>query len=447
MVKNHARWEQQLLDHSKNTKQHLTHQEFWHELFQLIEARVNRLQGEVSVLQEQSNLTEAWQKYNQILDTSRDIFQECLDFLGGLALRYRELDDRILELADELIEDCKRNQPYRFKPPMWVGPTSQEILRMTFGRIIRVRFPEWSIWTLPYVAHEYGHVVYETARGSNEEDEGLYKVETDLKSCISNQIDCVMQQDSDIATMSVEIRRGEARKLVEELFADFLAVFVMGPAYGCAAINLRLSPNSNIKHSTETKSTNLVLDNKRAMMIFYSMDFLFKNARYEWPGSLATELRTLWDRSCSQAITSSTPKESRILEQYVSELASCLVKDAWRGYPFSPDGVTGWAVVESWYNTWQREFQEHRYPTLKDIDRVLSNGQGTLRDALNLAWLLRVFPNGPAAIPTPSNTRPGYESESNPCKQVNQIEKFTKDLCIKITMRPNKKPRKVPGKP
>ena len=98
----------------------------------------------------------AWKLYAAIYRKSRWISQECLEFIAGLAFRDKKLDEQICQIADALIESYAEASG---KEPSLAVPSSQESLSRTLGRIVRLRFPEWTIWTLPLVAHEYGHVV------------------------------------------------------------------------------------------------------------------------------------------------------------------------------------------------------------------------------------------------------------------------------------------------
>ena len=79
--------------------------------------------------------------------------------------------------------------------------------------IIRLGFPEWSFWSLPLVAHELGHVVVGE------------KLEDFLKK---------QAQDK------------RERGYLEEYLADAFATEIMGPAYVCAAVLLRLNPSDLI---------------------------------------------------------------------------------------------------------------------------------------------------------------------------------------------------------
>lgn len=100
----------------------------------------------------------AWRQYVKIQRRSEHIFRECLELLGGLALRDRITDEHICRFADELIKESARavGRPFSF-----AIPTLAETLSSALRRVASVRFPDWHLWTLPLVAHEYGQVLIE----------------------------------------------------------------------------------------------------------------------------------------------------------------------------------------------------------------------------------------------------------------------------------------------
>src|SRR6185503_8084314 len=92
-------------------------------------------------------------------EESQEVFCECLEYIGGLALRDRGFDQRICDIGDHLIVSCAKD----WNNLKWQSLTilaAQERLGQTMARIIRLRFPEWTIWTLPFTAREFAHVAF-----------------------------------------------------------------------------------------------------------------------------------------------------------------------------------------------------------------------------------------------------------------------------------------------
>jgi hypothetical protein len=138
-------------------------------------------------------VVDSWTDYAREVREIQRVFNEYVDFLGGWALRNAGFDEGACRLADELIRSV----------PLGGGllptlPAREAALDKTKARIIRLGFPEWSLWALPLAAHELGHIVLRP--------------------------------------------RDEPRTAAQVYEADAFATRVMGPAYACAEIYLRLDP-------------------------------------------------------------------------------------------------------------------------------------------------------------------------------------------------------------
>jgi hypothetical protein len=152
-----------------------------------------------------------WRKYREEASApGQAIFAEYVDFLGGLALRDAGFDTGISQVADELVSTYK---PNRQLVPLHALPTRQQTVAKTLAQVIRVGFPEWTIWALPFTAHEFWHV---TAQKDLEEN------------------------------LRAEIAKLGRPDLIEPRFqsclADAFATYTMGPAYAYSAFLLLLDP-------------------------------------------------------------------------------------------------------------------------------------------------------------------------------------------------------------
>ena len=105
--------------------------------------------------------SEAWRRFARVQAASTEVFEEGLGLLGGLALRDRTQEEHICRVADayilELSGDTGRRSSFAI-------PGLDVRLFSALRRVAKMQFPEWTIWTLPLVAHEYGHVVIEESR-------------------------------------------------------------------------------------------------------------------------------------------------------------------------------------------------------------------------------------------------------------------------------------------
>lgn len=152
----------------------------------------------------------AWEQYSgTVFRETNKVFCEYLDFLSGLALRDTGLDQGMCRIADRLLRDGGR-LPGNFTWDSLTIPAQREALQDTLAKIVRLGFPEWTIWALPLAVHEFGHVAVTIDRIKN----------------------VVVQGASD----------EEDRHRVRVCLADAFATHMMGPAYACAVILLRLDP-------------------------------------------------------------------------------------------------------------------------------------------------------------------------------------------------------------
>lgn len=195
--------------------------------------RIEELEQQIDE-HESPEATEAlWDDFHQLESDCRQLFNEYVDLVRGVALRSSGVDRDLCLIADDLVRIVGR------KWRSITVPSRRERMRSTSGRIIRIGFPEWTIWNLPVVAHEYGHVYAEAV------DE------------LGNLIDEIAREVGTVAE----------RRRVESLLADAFAAVTVGPAYGCAAMLTRLDVGGPRRGSYDAE-----LITQRAGMILASLE-------------------------------------------------------------------------------------------------------------------------------------------------------------------------------
>ena len=123
---------------------------------------------------------------------------------------------------------------------------------MSTAQLIRLGFPEWSIWSLPLVAREFGHVFTRKRE----------RIDTDVTQAIKSKVG------------SEEELRSWA--------ADVFATSVAGSAYPWAAIVLRADPGAP-------------LDQARVSLMFHTMELMrtpdsyYEPLRLAWQGAVASK--------------------------------------------------------------------------------------------------------------------------------------------------------------
>lgn len=273
-------------------------------------------------------VADAWSCYIDSVRRSEEIFRDCMELLGGIALRDRLTDEFVWSFADELISECAEavGQQTSFAIPAF-----EDTLSSTMRRVARVNFPDWHLWTLPLVAYEYGQVVLrETALGklvvelAHEENrpqvlrliptlrDSLDTVDNeDTRSWVNTTLDQVEQDPTAAVTRlatlaeflsiarvgaTADLARASARTIEESqkeaedrlgvLAADVFATFSTGPAYACAALVLRLNPASSREPGRPS-------DDDRAKVVLSTLDHMTQGQGPHF-GDIRTTLEQEW---------------------------------------------------------------------------------------------------------------------------------------------------------
>lgn len=149
-----------------------------------------------------------WKEFDGMVEVLvRPLFTEYVDFVSGLAIRDNALDDRICSMTDELLEELYEGH----LGGSLVVPASQAALGQVLQSVIKLGFPEWTIWGIPLVGHEVG-----------------------LKVPPANvRLAELLKEDK---------RYGIGAGLRASLLADAFAAYTLGLCYAHAVMRLRLQP-------------------------------------------------------------------------------------------------------------------------------------------------------------------------------------------------------------
>jgi len=354
-------------------------------------------------------LSQAWTDYGNALNRSQAVFREFLEFVGGLILRDKEFDSEICDVADELIKSCSR---LVLTNTSIAVPAARDALTTAAGLMVRVRFPEWTIWTLPFTAYEYGHVVL------NE----LTKF-TDL---IATEVDKWLKQDPDFQTLeadkqatqeSKQLLKKHAESYVKEFLADIFAAYMMGPAYVCSAILLRFDPVGSSVKDTERPD-----DIRRGFVVLEVLNRMNQESHSKPYTGVIEYLEDEWKG------TKDRVKSSAKLEAWEEARLKALV-DGWKGSKFYkltkyPDSgqLDGWNFAAQWAQEWLTQLSNGIYQ-LKPPQKITHLSK--LRDVLNAAWFCR--------IPDPGN--PNSLTGISSGAEVDSVERAARSLCAEISFK------------
>ena len=141
---------------------------------------------------------------------------EALDLTMGALARRANLDAGACAESDILVDWLARRIDRRFTRPTMPG--NEESLHRSTD-VIHRRVPDYGLWDLPVMAHEFGHVVASGLRSWDPRDNHIF-------SPVESWLD---QFD------------GMRKSRATELFCDVFATYAIGPSYLCALVFHRLS--------------------------------------------------------------------------------------------------------------------------------------------------------------------------------------------------------------
>lgn len=277
-----------------------------------------------------------------------DFFSEYVDLLRGVALRtagFRDEDNQlgsIFSIADQLPRLWGRVEGWEWQS--LAVPSRLELNKRSQGLVLRMGFPEWTIWALPFVQHEFGHVFAERAK----------------------------------LAVAFDSPYGSA------LLADVLATRVTGPAYACAALLLRLDPVAVNAPDTESAL--------RSATILSTLKQLAADGNVAPVKKLTERLRSEWRDAID-----SMGGDSAAFDTATGAASVALATDTSSTLGLGPDGrsplwLEHWATI----STWADLLKAGKADSI-DLTEVPDSGDDrpiALAFLLNAAWLARVGVDG-----------------------------------------------------
>lgn len=277
-------------------------------------------------------------------------WNEHIEAVAGLVLRDENFDEGLSILADRLTDACGRAAPFLTANTLNILGRDQ-IPNKEVHYALYFRFPAWSIWALPFVAHEFWHAARK-------------KVDENMEPLI---------------TKLTDLRCAWAEPAVQDSLADVFATFVMGPSYPFACILLSLNPAS-AEHRA------------RAEAIFAALEWLKNSEGTAASASyygFAGELRSCWNE------VSDSPASEALVAMPVA---------------FDIEDVRAWATVLAAYlprairydmATWTEQGKTLDNLLIDSDEKVdapaLVNNKVDIRHVLHAAWEARwKGPNGAA---------------------------------------------------
>lgn len=176
------------------------------------EAARREVDTALSTLDTGGQVEQAWSQYRQLLtERTPPLFKGYVDIASGLTLRGRRLEERVCAMADDLISDWAPYNDLSRKALTIPGLDDDE---EQTSHTVRLGFAGWTVWSLPLFAGTF------------------WRIYTD--AVLADRLTQIAPDDE------------EARHRLRTYVGDSLAVEMMGPAYACALILLRLDPAQSV---------------------------------------------------------------------------------------------------------------------------------------------------------------------------------------------------------
>lgn len=381
------------------------------------------------------HLRKAWQLYNQAFHRVEEILWEWLELIAGLALRDKNFDRRVCELADQLMKSCCPDTIGGAQEEYLTVPAPQSALGKTLFRMYRMRFPQWTVWDLPLMAYEFGYVIcdyWEILPQFVSEQAGMWSVaesgDTVLEKRIRQAVAASVAdtQREELSALLAEHLRGwraghplqqgpiqteSTKERVRKLTADAFATYIMGPAYAYSAFWLRFDPFCADHEQPDTPS-----DAARAFLVLYMLERLNESEKKKPYIAAIKRLRDSWKRNVGLA--GSTAELDPAEQEKLKKLADALwefLEDQMRPtakYPLSR-GDEGWMTAQ--------KFAEQLTDPENKLIAVFNTSK--LRDVLNAAWIGRLELTERIA---------DGSSEQKISRDLAELAENVKDLCEKI---------------
>ena len=332
----------------------------WGALRNELEGNKKKIYQLLDTIDQGADRESMWRQLTTIASDARSTSQEILAVLQGGALRDAEEDGGTYAIADGLVQEVANAIGEE-----WAGltiPGERDVIG-TKSALIRLTFPEVSIWDLPVTLHEYGH--YVAPRILNE----LGKVPFNL-----------LCEGAGSAT---------ERAHITELFADLFASYMGGPAFACNLVLLRLDPAAT--GATRDNATHPSYDRRVKLVLKVLADRSAEIDDPKWT-SLVDELGVAWQRSREDATPSDDESSAEPDEKVAGAGAAARLDDDRlfkRLYGIAervPNGrYRGWRQARLLVQSMAPDSNRGKPRAPAELD----DGT-TIRDVLNAAWLARV---------------------------------------------------------
>jgi hypothetical protein len=315
----------------------------------------NQVDTLLQKIREGQSLALAWETAESIQKNCYELLNECFEFLQGALVRSVGLDLKMCEIADALIADLSDRTSTYWNRFTIVG---EEHFFAGTTDIIRLQFPEFTIWSLPIVGHEFGHFVGRELRKTLME--------------ANHQFGEPFQQIVNSEGKPELTHRDES--FLYEYFADLFATYALGPAFACASLFLVFKPGldrDGEQHPSDVKRTYFIL---QALEKMNKAEGIYDPYR-----GIIDRLQTVWQQCNQDVVGFSTSLSPEVISNLHSKLA-VLYNSLDESYSKVKYQQTDWDYAH---------LLAPKLLTEKTVTELLEPDI-TLSDVFNAAWICRL---------------------------------------------------------
>lgn len=302
-----------------------------------------------------SDLLPLWGKFALQRKACEGLFAECLGYLGGLLLRKDRLDWGINEIADALLAHVSAAADDDWRRLTVLAAGSNSFAEMT--EIIRLPFPDFTVWNLPVAVHELGH--YHSTHNKS--------FATKLEEAKRTQAQAAPGDEAATNLLQKE-------DYLHEFFADLFAVYTLGPAYAACCFVTRFSPgDANFGTDGGTHPSHA----RRGHLLILALEEMDKTSDPHFTGAV-TALKNLWQQNLQSVGVVTDAASIRDLKfNLLGELFYSVLGGKVSSARYAKDG---WARARSLLD---------QLPSPAQADQLLREGD-TVVDIINGAWAWRL---------------------------------------------------------
>jgi hypothetical protein len=224
----------------------------------------------LEAIRDGKDLRACWRSYVAMDSELRSLLDECVSLLQGTMDRQAGLDDGICDIADALLEHLCHLADAAWRRFTVLG---SEYLTERTG-VVRVRFPAASIWDLPLIAHEFGHVIEPSIIAVN--DDGT-------------RFEVLARFLGETSTSA------QKQAFLREHYADIMATYAVGPMFGWAIMFQQFDPISAFDREGDLETHPSAA--KRMHVILRTLESMdqVQMASGSSYGSCRAQMMRLWD--------------------------------------------------------------------------------------------------------------------------------------------------------